>query len=158
MNDHFEAKRLVSTEHQIHSKPIKMLVLLKDPHYDWQTQNRCDPFTSEKRLSGHYHTTFKKLVIHRRWKKFYNCYRMSYSSFQELLLMVKPELTRQNTAMRSCISAEERLLITLRYLATENDNNMNNALDGTTVREMFKDYFNSDEGSIPWQNDIVNRH
>lgn len=40
----------------------------------------------------------------------------------------------------------------------ENDNNMNNALDGTTVREMFKDYFNSDEGSIPWQNDIVNRH
>ncbi|XP_050676177.1 uncharacterized protein LOC126973086 isoform X2 [Leptidea sinapis] len=40
----------------------------------------------------------------------------------------------------------------------ENDNNMNNALDGMTVREMFKDYFRSDEGSIPWQNDIVNRH
>nr|XP_049693431.1 uncharacterized protein LOC126053978 [Helicoverpa armigera] len=97
---------------------LALVLLLKSKKRKKKRIYWIDPFTSEKRLSGHYHTTFKKLVIHRRWKKFYNCYRMSYSSFQELLLILKPELTRQNTAMRSCISAEERLLITLRYLAT----------------------------------------
>lgn len=70
------------------------------------------PFTSERRLCGHYTTTFRKLIGHE--KKFANCYRMSYSSFQELLEILKPELTRQNTVLRSCISAEERLLITIR--------------------------------------------
>ena len=40
------------------------------------------------------------------------------STYNKLLEMVKPFLERQNTNMRECIIAEERLAITLRYLAT----------------------------------------
>lgn len=46
--------------------------------------------------------------------KFHAFYRMSKESFQELLRVVAPFLHKQNTVMRECISAEERLLITLR--------------------------------------------
>ncbi|KAM9330909.1 putative nuclease HARBI1 [Gastrophryne carolinensis] len=47
-----------------------------------------------------------------------NYLRMSDESFQKLLLAVKPLIQRQDTVMRESISAEQRLLATLRYLAT----------------------------------------
>lgn len=47
-----------------------------------------------------------------------NYFRMSDNLFNKLLSMVKPFLERKDTNMRKCISAEERLAVTLRYLAT----------------------------------------
>ncbi|KAJ8970712.1 hypothetical protein NQ314_001059 [Rhamnusium bicolor] len=47
-----------------------------------------------------------------------NYLRMSEESFQLLLNLVKPFITKQNTRMRSAISAEEKLIATLRFLAT----------------------------------------
>lgn len=47
-----------------------------------------------------------------------NYLRMSKESFQLLLNLVKPLFTKQNTRMRSAISAEEKLIATLRFLAT----------------------------------------
>ncbi|KAM4037620.1 uncharacterized protein ACNLHF_016137 isoform 2-T2 [Anomaloglossus baeobatrachus] len=44
--------------------------------------------------------------------------RMSVQTFDKLLEELRPGLTFMNTCMRLCISAEERLLITLRFLAT----------------------------------------
>ena len=41
-----------------------------------------------------------------------------YSIFQELLEKVRPFITKKTTNMRSPISVEEKLAITLRYLAT----------------------------------------
>jgi hypothetical protein len=46
--------------------------------------------------------------------KFIALYRMSKASYQHLLQMTVPALTKHNTNMRECVSAEERLLITLR--------------------------------------------
>ncbi|XP_071054097.1 uncharacterized protein [Onthophagus taurus] len=43
---------------------------------------------------------------------------MSKNTFKELVLIVGPTIQKQNTNMRECVSAEERILITLRYLAT----------------------------------------
>ncbi|XP_041983090.1 putative nuclease HARBI1 [Aricia agestis] len=43
---------------------------------------------------------------------------MDVSTFNELLKMVTPYLQKQNTRMRNCITAEERLTVTLRFLAT----------------------------------------
>lgn len=63
-------------------------------------------------MCGHYTTTLRKLIGHE--KKNANSYLMSYSSFEELLEILKPEVTRQNTVLRLCISAEECLLITIR--------------------------------------------
>jgi hypothetical protein len=46
--------------------------------------------------------------------KFTALYRMSKASYQHLLQMTVPALTKHNTNMRECVSTEERLLITLR--------------------------------------------
>lgn len=49
---------------------------------------------------------------------FKNYLRMDDDSFQILLELVRPLITRKDTVMREAITAEERLIITLRYLAT----------------------------------------
>lgn len=48
--------------------------------------------------------------------KFIAFYRMSKESYVELVHMLAPSLQRQDTNMRECVTAEERLLITLRYV------------------------------------------
>lgn len=47
-----------------------------------------------------------------------NFLRMDEATFQELLLLVKPYIQRQDTKFCMSILAEERLVATLRYLAT----------------------------------------
>lgn len=47
-----------------------------------------------------------------------NYLRMDDKCFNELLTMVKPLISKKNTKMRKAITAEERLIVTLRYLAT----------------------------------------
>lgn len=49
---------------------------------------------------------------------FKNYLRMENHTFYELLNMVRPFIEKQNTMMRESISAEERLVATLRFLAT----------------------------------------
>ena len=44
--------------------------------------------------------------------------RMDMSTFDELLQLVEPHITYQDTNMRQAISAGERLALTLRFLAT----------------------------------------
>ncbi|CAG5043540.1 unnamed protein product [Parnassius apollo] len=43
---------------------------------------------------------------------------MDRDTFNELLEMVRPMITKKNTVMRQAVSAEERLIATLRFLAT----------------------------------------
>ncbi|KAF9417159.1 hypothetical protein HW555_005670, partial [Spodoptera exigua] len=50
--------------------------------------------------------------------KFYEYLRMTVSTFDSLLARLADNLRRENTYFRNCISAEERLVITLRYLAS----------------------------------------
>ncbi|CAH1966486.1 unnamed protein product [Acanthoscelides obtectus] len=47
-----------------------------------------------------------------------NYLRMDYDAFQELLMLVKPLIKKKNTLFREAVSVEERLLATLRFLAT----------------------------------------
>ena len=47
-----------------------------------------------------------------------NFLRMSDAVFQHLLALVSPYITRQDTVMQEAFSAEQRLVATLRYLAT----------------------------------------
>ena len=51
-------------------------------------------------------------------KDFLNYLRMEEERYVELLNMVAPFITRQDTVMRSAIGPEERLCATLRFLAT----------------------------------------
>lgn len=47
-----------------------------------------------------------------------NYLRMSEDQFERILRMVHPFLVRQDTTMRESISVNERLVLTLRFLAT----------------------------------------
>lgn len=49
---------------------------------------------------------------------FKNFVRMGFNDFNVLLDYVRPAIEKQDTNMRKAIPAEERLAVTLRYLAT----------------------------------------
>ena len=49
---------------------------------------------------------------------FFSCFRMSLSTFEELLSFVAPIIAKESTAMRDPIGPSERLALTLRYLVT----------------------------------------
>lgn len=51
-----------------------------------------------------------------------NFIRMNDVQFNQLLQMITPRIERKNTNFRRCISAKERLVLTLRYLATGKSN------------------------------------
>lgn len=46
--------------------------------------------------------------------KFIAFYRMSKQCYMDLVQLIAPAIRQQNTNMRECVSAEERILITLR--------------------------------------------
>jgi hypothetical protein len=46
--------------------------------------------------------------------KFFNYFRMSVTSFDNLLELIKEEITADSNAIRYCISPEEKLIVTLR--------------------------------------------
>ena len=48
----------------------------------------------------------------------YQYIRMSKERFDHLLSLIREDITKKDTPMRKAISAEERLVITLRYLST----------------------------------------
>jgi len=72
----------------------------------------------ERRLEhGAYHALLQELQT-TDTKALRNFLRMDDVSFQILLGKVSQKIAKQETRMRSCISPEERLAVTLRYLAT----------------------------------------
>ncbi|XP_064108616.1 uncharacterized protein LOC135216990 [Macrobrachium nipponense] len=50
--------------------------------------------------------------------KFFDYFRMTQESFNELLAIIGPHIRKDSTHLRKSIPAEERLAITLRFLAT----------------------------------------
>ena len=51
-------------------------------------------------------------------KDFHNYFRMNKERCNTLLEMMRPHIAKRNTVMRESISVNERLAMTLRYLAT----------------------------------------
>ena len=73
---------------------------------------RVHPFHSDRERTERFSKFYSEL---RRYEdKFFEYYRMSTASFEELLNIIRPYITRQKTYWRAPISAEERLTITLR--------------------------------------------
>ena len=68
---------------------------------------------NEKRLKlGVFYTLF--LELRQDDKKFFNYFRMSVSSFDELHEKLKKVLQKENTAMRECIEPRQMLAVTIR--------------------------------------------
>lgn len=70
------------------------------------------PLNVEREKTGHFKDFFEN--IRRYPQKFFEYYRMSISSFDELLEILRPHITKTTTVFRNPICAEERLTITLR--------------------------------------------
>ncbi|XP_065167386.1 LOW QUALITY PROTEIN: uncharacterized protein [Atheta coriaria] len=51
-------------------------------------------------------------------KKFFAFYRMTITSFNELVKLIGPTIAKEDTNLRLSIPVEERLSVTIRYLAT----------------------------------------
>ncbi|XP_069595381.1 uncharacterized protein [Ranitomeya imitator] len=74
------------------------------------------PLLTQRPSKGHFQRLYSSLRAHP--DKFFLYTRMSIRTFDMLLEILRPGLTYQDTWMRKAISAEERLLLTLRFLAT----------------------------------------
>ncbi|XP_043257511.1 protein ALP1-like [Colletes gigas] len=75
------------------------------------------PINCERLIKRKFHLLHEKLLDHPR--KFYDYYRMSPAAFTHLLALIEPYSIRmEDTKLRRAISPEERLSVTLRYLAT----------------------------------------
>ncbi|CAH1962237.1 unnamed protein product [Acanthoscelides obtectus] len=74
------------------------------------------PIIEERQRKRHFHTLFAE--VQRDEEKFFNFTRMSRSTFYELLAVCGEKLAKKDTRMRNAITPEEKLVITIRYLAT----------------------------------------
>ena len=78
-------------------------------------QNRIHwvhPINEKREEAGLFYTLFEDLRNDE--KKFYNYFRMSITTFDELHNRLKYDLQRQNTKMRNCIQPVQMLAITIR--------------------------------------------
>ncbi|XP_066460992.1 uncharacterized protein [Eleutherodactylus coqui] len=74
------------------------------------------PLLTERGTKGHFASLYQDLKNHP--EKFVSFCRLPLEAFYRLLELLRRDLTYQDTQMRKAITAEERLLITLRFLAT----------------------------------------
>ncbi|XP_073406903.1 uncharacterized protein [Dendrobates tinctorius] len=74
------------------------------------------PIVELRESRGAYHTLYSELRANP--EKFTDYIRMSHESFMDLLARVQQSIRRQDTQLRRAIPPEERLLVTLRFLAT----------------------------------------
>jgi len=70
------------------------------------------PLISERMNKGKFTLMFEELRSYP--EKFFGYFRMSVTSFDELITFLEPAITYQNTNMRLAIPPEERLAVTLR--------------------------------------------
>nr|XP_039263826.1 protein ANTAGONIST OF LIKE HETEROCHROMATIN PROTEIN 1-like [Styela clava] len=87
-------------------------------------KNRCKrrrwwvhPILQRRETRGEYHRLLKEMRLERR--SYFETYlRMSVEDFQILITLVGPVISKQATAFRKPIPPEERIAVTLRFLAT----------------------------------------
>ena len=85
-----------------------------------KTTNRqtwVKPWIANRLEFGAYHALVSELRT-RDEVSYRNFLRMDLASFEELLSKVGPLIRKQDTKMRRSIEPEERLALTLRWLAT----------------------------------------
>ncbi|MGL5028831.1 MAG: hypothetical protein ACRC6C_01750 [Wolbachia pipientis] len=92
---------------------LLILLLRKRVHWKKKAKRKLwvHPLLSERVQKGLFHTLYDDLQDD---KKFFQFFRMSKSSFDELLSILQVDISGEDTIMRRCIPAEEKLALTLR--------------------------------------------
>ena len=92
------------------------LLLLEDVERNEKTIRKrrwsTHPTLSHRLSIGNFHTSFNNHRIY--LEKFFQYYRMSVTSFDELLSLIGENIVKQDTIMRQSIHPAERLVICLR--------------------------------------------
>ena len=93
---------------------VQLIILLRRQRCFRRKPRRfwVHPLNAVRLDVGQYHTIIDDLRDDK--EKFFQYFRMSHESFQELLDMLRPHIQKADTNMRRCISTEERLAIILR--------------------------------------------
>lgn len=84
------------------------------------------PLTSTRSTEGCFYTTVPKLEVDNNFTDlpcnrkgtFRNFFRMTLDEFEEVTILVTPHIKKEDTVYRLSITPRERLMVTLRYLAT----------------------------------------
>lgn len=79
------------------------------------------PYAPYLGRSIHYRLNIAARDLSEADERFSDMYRMTKTTFKELVRIVTPGIIKTNTYMRECIGAEERILITLRYKLINNN-------------------------------------
>ena len=94
---------------------VKLLCILEAANELPKQQNRVHwvhPFNVEAKGEKRFRKFTRMFRILKQ--SFFGYYRMSIKSFDELLVLLRPHVSRSNTSIRLAVSAEERLTITIR--------------------------------------------
>lgn len=70
------------------------------------------PLNSHRLSLGEFNCLYSNIRQHP--DRFFNYYRMSVKSFDELVILMRPNITKKNTKFRDAIGVEERLTVTIR--------------------------------------------
>jgi hypothetical protein len=84
------------------------ILLLEDERSDW-----VNPIFYERETCGEFHTLFPILL--EQAQKFFQYFRMGPDTFWYILQIIRLYKKKQSN-FRKCISSEERLAVTLRYV------------------------------------------
>nr|XP_022906141.1 protein ANTAGONIST OF LIKE HETEROCHROMATIN PROTEIN 1-like [Onthophagus taurus] len=95
---------------------IVYLVMRKKKKRNARKKYWVHPLLRERQSKGLFYTYYFDIKNYEA--KFFNYMRMSRSTFHHLLDGIKTKISGSNSRFRQCISPEEKLVITVRYLAT----------------------------------------
>ena len=100
---------------------LTAIIILQEEDEEKNKKKRKKRFWMKRILEKrHSEGTFNLLIPQLRSNDghFKNFLRMSEDSYQLLLSLVEPLIRKQNTRLRRALTANEKLSLTLRYLAT----------------------------------------
>ncbi|KAL4121053.1 hypothetical protein QTP88_013637 [Uroleucon formosanum] len=99
---------------EVHSRKRVVFAYLVYKNYLSKKNRRywVHPFTDSRLLRGHFSTSFEDL--RNNPEKFYNYFRMSVKSFDELAARLIDKIKKNDTYMRKAIPPIEMLVVTLR--------------------------------------------
>lgn len=91
---------------------LAIAFLLSQPRKKRKRRYWIHPLNTKRLQQSQFYILHNKLRAHP--EKFFDYYRMSINSFNELLNLIRKDITKKDTHLRLAISTEERLAVTLR--------------------------------------------
>lgn len=96
---------------------VTMCLVLKKQKKSTTGRLWVRPWVARRNLRGIHHNLLRELRSE-DIRSYKNYLRMDKETFRFIVLRIAPLISRQNTHLRNPISVEERLMVTLRFLAT----------------------------------------